>query len=109
MLVEVLTAAASWQSELSELQLLTYRVPDALEAEVRPGQLVAVPYGERLVEGLIWFIQPDGAPASTTPDGEVLRDIRTILDADPALLPHQMALAQWIAQYYVTPLALVAQ
>src|SRR5260370_40203187 len=51
MFVNILTSAASWDSEH---QLLTYLVPAKLEDSIRVGQLVAVPYGERLVEGLIW-------------------------------------------------------
>jgi primosomal protein N' (replication factor Y) len=37
-----------------------------------------------------------------------LRPIDAILDPEPALLPHQIALAQWISAYYVTPLSQVA-
>ena len=37
-----------------------------------------------------------------------LRPISTILDPEPALLPHQRALAEWMAEYYITPLAQVA-
>src|SRR5205823_5324353 len=36
------------------------------------------------------------------------KSISTILDLEPALLPHQRALAEWMAEYYVTPLAQVA-
>lgn len=98
MLVDVLTSAASWSSE----PLLTYRVPLELEAELLAGQLVAVPYGERLVEGLIWqFTEAYNAD-------EELQTISTLLDPLPALLPHQRELAQWIASYYNTPLAQVA-
>ena len=39
---------------------------------------------------------------------DVIRPISTILDPEPALLPHQRALAEWMAVYYVTPLAQVA-
>jgi primosomal protein N' (replication factor Y) len=140
MLVAVLTTAASWHSEQP---LLTYRVPPALEPLLRIGQLVAVPYGPRLVEGITWFICHDidgfsgddahGAvsdlphyPLDSSADqlnqpleGEweesaqdqqfELRDLHEILDLEPVLLPHQMALAQWMAIYYVAPLAQVAQ
>ncbi|MBV9691265.1 MAG: primosomal protein N', partial [Ktedonobacteraceae bacterium] len=122
MRVDVLTSAGSWQSEHP---LLTYLVPSELQADVRVGQLVAVPYGERLVEGIVWGIQPDedmnreqGTNGEGTinqgtmnraPTGEeVLRPLHAILDAEPALLGHQIALAKWIAEYYVTPLAHVA-
>jgi primosomal protein N' (replication factor Y) len=115
MLVEVLTTAASWHSEQP---LLTYSVPQALEQMLRIGQLVAVPYGERLVEGITWQILSDDAlswsdlASPMEPEEEQLielRDIHEILDLEPVLLPHQMALAEWMAGYYITPLAQVAQ
>lgn len=139
MLVEVLTTAASWHSEQP---LLTYSVPQALEQMLRVGQLVAVPYGERLVEGITWQILPDDAlsnlaagndlscpwNSTTSPTADTinrslrcdseepeedqqieLRDIHEILDLEPVLQPHQMALAEWMAEYYVTSLAQVAQ
>jgi primosomal protein N' (replication factor Y) len=135
MRADVLTSAGSWQSEHP---LLTYLVPSELQADVRVGQLVAVPYGERLVEGIVWGIQPDedtiyveegtingeegtinreegtinreeGAINRARTSGEeVVRPLHAILDAEPALLAHQVALAEWIAEYYVTPLAQVA-
>ncbi|HET8852347.1 MAG TPA: primosomal protein N', partial [Ktedonobacteraceae bacterium] len=39
---------------------------------------------------------------------KVLRPIHTILDLEPVLWPHQRKLAEWIAGYYITPLAQVA-
>ncbi len=109
MLVTVLTSAARWHSEHP---LLTYLVPNELEAEVRIGQLVAVPYGERLVEGIIWGMPAEREVTALLLEienaDEGLRPLRSILDLEPALLPHQMALAQWVAEYYVTPLAQVA-
>lgn len=108
MLADVLTPAASWNSEHP---LLTYFVPDELREELRCGQLVAVPYADRLIEGIVWHIIADMTVAdwhAATSD-EVLRPLQTILDLEPALLPHQMALAQWMSEYYVTALAQVAQ
>ena len=49
---------------------------------------------------------PRGRPENGRPD--VIRPISTILDLEPALLAHQRALAEWMAMYYVTPLAQVA-
>jgi primosomal protein N' (replication factor Y) len=93
---QVLTSAASWSNE----PLLTYAVPPELEDEIAPGQLVAVPYGERLVEGIVWHVLDLLPHASEDP-----RPLSTLLDPLPALLPHQRALAEWLANYYVTPLA----
>ncbi|MGH2494896.1 MAG: primosomal protein N' [Ktedonobacteraceae bacterium] len=99
MFAEVLTSAASWNTEEP---LLTYSVPPALEQELQAGQLVAIPYGERLVEGIVWNITSDAEDIE-------IRPISTILDLEPALLPHQRQLAEWMAMYYVAPLAFVAQ
>ncbi len=101
MFAEVLTSAASWQDEHP---LLTYLVPGELQPELRAGQLVAVPYGERLVEGIVWSIRP----GSSSGNDDQLRPLHTILDLEPVLLPHQRKLAEWIAEYYITPLAQVA-
>ncbi len=101
-LAQVLTSAASWDSEQP---LLTYTVPAEFVDMLRQGQLVAIPYGERLVEGIIWDIHMD---ALTTDVDYALRPISAILDPEPALLPHQRALAAWMAEYYVTPLAHIA-
>src|SRR5207248_4813173 len=72
---------------------------------LRPGQLVAIPYKERLVEGIVWHVRD----AREEDGGDYrLRPISAILDTEPALLPHQRALAEWMAQYYVAPLAQIA-
>ncbi len=136
LLANVLTPANTWNNEQS---LLTYTIPLELQAELRPGQLVAIPYGDRLVEGIVWNIweedeggqqragqqeagRPQGSPlhfSQPIPDNQnvgatlavaqySLRPISTILDSEPALLPYQRALAEWMAEYYVTPLAQVA-
>jgi len=97
-LADVLTSANAWNSEQP---LLTYLVPPELQVDLCAGQLVAVPYGDRLVEGIVWLM-------STEPTSDSYRPISTILDLEPALLPHQRALAEWMAEYYVTPLAQVA-
>jgi primosomal protein N' (replication factor Y) len=99
-LAHVLTIAASW----SEQPLLTYSVPIEMEDRLCPGQLVAIPYAERLVEGIVWnthLAEEEGV-------GLVLRPISAILDVQPALLPHQLSLAEWMAEYYITPLSKIA-
>lgn len=119
MFAKVLTSAASWNTEEP---LLTYSVPPNLEHELRAGQLVAIPYGERLVEGIVWRIGDDIEEIDIEHDAEqmltghpqgvsllAIRPISTILDLEPALLPHQRQLAEWMAMYYITPLAHVAQ
>ncbi len=113
MFAEVLTSAASWNSEQP---LLTYNIPPDLQTDLRSGQLVAVPYGDRLVEGIVWHITEnieDGLDGTNNGTGgrltrSMIRPVSTILDPEPALLPHQRWMAEWMASYYVTPLAQVA-
>ena len=113
MFAEVLTSAASWNSEQP---LLTYSVPLDLQTDLRPGQLVAVPYGDRLVEGIVWHITEnveDALDGTNNGTGgrltrSMIRPVSTILDPEPALLPHQRWMVEWMASYYVTPLAQVA-
>ncbi len=102
MLANVLTSAASWNSDQP---LLTYLVPEQMEAELLRGQLVSVPYGERLVEGIVWDILPE--ERVELDENIALRPLHSILDTEPALLPHQQELALWISEYYITPLAQV--
>nr|BBH90328.1 primosomal protein N' [Thermosporothrix sp. COM3] len=112
MLAAIVPSAARWTIEQP---LLTYQVPVELEAALQPGQLVAAPYGERLVEGIVWELLDDSEGPVLDDEDEPegvrafeLRPIHSLLDPEPVLLPHQRALAEWIAEYYVTPLALVA-
>jgi primosomal protein N' (replication factor Y) len=82
--------------------LFTYMVPKALQETVRPGLLVAVPFGKQLVTGIIWSVTTS-APAFNI--GRQLRWLHQILDITPILLPHQLELAEWLASYYSCSLA----
>ena len=54
----VLTSAHAWNSEEP---LLIYSVPPDMQHELQTGQLIAIPYGDRLVEGIVWKIwEEDG-------------------------------------------------
>ncbi len=107
--------------------ILTYRVASALAAEIVPGQLVAVPFGERVVAGIVWALDAaDDVPSHlcTTPTGEALphavarsageppsrlREISALLLPEPVVLAPQRALAEWIADYYAAPLGAAAR
>ena len=77
-------------------QTFTYRVPDALAARVQPGVQVTVPFGRRSARGFVV-----GLAAST--ELEQVKDVAAVLAAPP-LSPHLLALARWIAEYYLAPL-----
>ena len=69
----------------------TYRVPKA--TRVQPGDVVWVPFGPRLVQGIVFKL-------SDMSSVEGIRYIERWLDNGPYLWPHQLELAEWIAKYY---------
>ncbi len=77
----------------------SYRVPDRLSDVIGPGHLVQVPFGARVLQGLVLTV--DRAHA----DGIRLRDITGTMDPRPCLTQTQIQLARWIAEYYACSLA----
>jgi primosomal protein N' (replication factor Y) (superfamily II helicase) len=75
----------------------TYAVPGELEERVVPGARVEVPFGTR---SLVGFVLARSAKA----EFDDARDIVAVLDEQPLLLRHHIALAHWIAQRYCAPL-----
>lgn len=81
----------------AEFQLFHYHLPVELEQVVRPGHLVWVPFGAQKVQGVVVRY----AESSPVPTRALLRLARP----EPVLTATQMALAAWIADYYVAPLS----
>jgi primosomal protein N' (replication factor Y) len=76
----------------------SYRVPEDLPLP-RPGTRVVVPFGTRMLIGVVRPTQPGDER------GE-LREVLELLDpADaPALTPDLVELCEWISDYYVAPI-----
>jgi primosomal protein N' (replication factor Y) len=138
MIADVLVPQGMWGGR-NRRPIFSYLVPSALAALLQPGQLVAVPFGARLTQGIVWridqtrepilsaspqpeqlaeepFVDPFGAEDGALTfdleadqpgphDGIALREIASLLDETPVLLPHQQRLAEWIAEYYCASLA----
>ncbi len=81
----------------AEFQLFHYHLPVELEQVVQPGHLVWVPFGAQKVQGVVVRY----AESSPVPTRAILRLARP----EPVLTVTQMALAAWIADYYVAPLS----
>jgi primosomal protein N' (replication factor Y) len=75
-----------------------YHVPPALDALLTVGQLVQVGFRTTLEVGIIVSLErrPD--------DGRTLKPILDLLDAQPVVTPHQIAIARWMAHAYRAPL-----
>ncbi len=74
-----------------------YSIPSHLEGLVAPGQLVRVPFGPRMMQGVVLALR-DTSPVEET------RDIEEIAALQPVLLPFQIELARWISHEYLSPL-----
>ena len=72
----------------------TYTVPERLHGRLRPGHLVAVPFGERTTYGVVT------APVTKQPDFE-LRAVERLLHPTPLVSPTHLDLAVWLADTYV--------
>jgi len=75
---------------------LTYRVPDAWRGAATPGKRVVAPLGRRTVTGYLVGVR-DRAPVKD------IKELRKILDPEPLLDAHLLALTRWVAEYYLCP------
>ncbi len=80
---------------------LDYRVPDGLTVE--PGQVVVAPLGPRQLIGVAW--EAERLPSEEVGDNR-LRPLAGLVDVPPIPAPLRR-LAEWTADYYLSPLAAV--
>ena len=75
-------------------RVFSYIVPEGMD--VAPGQLVAVPFGPRTVEGFVVSLSEacDVPPEKLKP---LIRPVR----AEPVVMPDLMALAEWMHVRYL--------
>jgi len=75
-----------------------YAIPDELMGGIGIGHLAIVPFGTQTVQGVVlrFIDQPSVAK---------IKDIFEIVDPEPVLTPTQIALAEWMAEATLSPLA----
>jgi len=88
-------AEVSVNSPVAQRRAFSYAIPQGLD--VRAGQAVLVPFGEKVLQGIV--MELTGLPAV-----EDTKDILSIIDTEPLLSPAHISLARWISQYYLSPL-----
>jgi primosomal protein N' (replication factor Y) len=88
-------AEVSVNSPVAQRRTFSYTIPDSLNVNV--GQTVLVPFGEKVLQGIVMEITP-------LPAVEDTREILDLIEPVPILTPHQVTLAQWISNYYLAPL-----
>ncbi len=88
-------ADVSVNSPVAQRRLFTYSIPPNLD--VRPGQAVYVPFGEKELQGIVFGL-------SDVANVEGVRDIAGIIEDVPLISSHHLALARWVSGYYLAPL-----
>ena len=88
----------------------TYCVPDDLASRVQNGMRVAVPFGKSKTYVGVVAEYPVDVPKSAKEVAQqgkkkiVYKNIADVLDDAPILLPQQLRLWKWIADYYMSPI-----
>jgi primosomal protein N' (replication factor Y) len=81
-------------------QTFTYTVPADMRSEVQEGSRVLVPFGRRVLTGVV---VGEGDETDATGEGGKrlrLKAIKDVLDDEPALTADLLRLTEWMAQYY---------
>ena len=78
----------------------SYAVPPALADGLTVGSRVVVPFGTRVLTGVVVGVDDEGAPAAADAPA-ALRDVLDVLDDGAAATPDLLRLTRWVADYYV--------
>jgi len=88
-------AEVSVNSPAAQRRTFSYSIPSELNIKV--GQAVWVPFGDKILQGIVLEL-------TDYPAVEETRDIAGIIEPHPILSPPQISLARWISEYYLSPL-----
>jgi primosomal protein N' (replication factor Y) len=82
-------------------RVFSYRWPAHFEEEARPGERVLVPFGPRVLVGVVRPVEVDPASVEELKLREVLE--RLDLGSPPTLGPDLVELCEWISRYSLAP------
>jgi len=88
-------AEVSVNSPVAQRRTFSYAIPPGLDIEV--GQAVWVPFGDKLLQGIVLELSPHPAVEET-------KEIAGVIEPRPLLSPSHALLARWISEYYLSPL-----
>ncbi|MCJ7604941.1 MAG: primosomal protein N', partial [Dehalococcoidales bacterium] len=88
-------AEISVNSPVAQRRTFSYSIPAGMN--VREGQAVLVPFGERTLQGIVIELVPH-------PSVEETRDIAGIIEPELVLPASPLELARWISGHYLSPL-----
>ncbi|MBI2305186.1 MAG: primosomal protein N' [Chloroflexi bacterium] len=86
-------AEVAVNSPVARRSTFTYHVPPHLEVEVGDG--VWVPFGSRLLQGVVFQLSDETSLESTRP-------VADVIPPRPILWPYQVELARWISRRYLS-------
>src|SRR5574341_2446525 len=75
-----------------------YHIPAALAGRLRPGHLFEISFGQQRAQGIILRLATQ-SPVDTT------KPVLGLIDREPVVTQAQLQLAEWMSEYYLTPLA----
>ncbi len=82
-------------SPIAGRRTFSYSIPENLRVEV--GHAVFVPFGSRLLQGVVLEL-------TDTPAVEQTKDIIGLIEPKPVLSPAHVALAYWLSRRYLSPI-----
>jgi len=88
-------AEVAVNSPAAQRRTFSYTVPPDLSVTI--GQAVWVPFGNKLLQGIVLELPERPAVAET-------KEIAGIMEPRPLLSPAYVSLARWISDYYLSPL-----
>lgn len=88
-------AEVAVDAPVAHSRTFSYSIPTAFTVE--PGQLVWVPFGRRVAQGVV-------VELAEAPQVEVTRDILQPIEPSPLINPLHLNLAKWLSRYYLCSL-----
>ena len=88
-------AEVSVNSPIAQRRTFSYAIPSGLTIDV--GQAVWVPFGDKLLQGIVLEL-------SRYPAVEETREIAGVIEPHHLLSPSQVSLARWLSEYYISPI-----
>lgn len=88
-------AEVSVNAAFAGRQTFSYRIPQNIE--VQPGHAVWVPFGARLLQGMVVSL-------SDIPSVPEIKEIDGLIGTTPLLNDNQLTMARWLSDYYLAPL-----
>ena len=84
-------------------QVFSYAVPNKFEKKIKTGMLVKIFFRNRKITGVVYNLKKE----TTEKTDYKLKNIENLLDTSVNLSNEQIKLAEYISNYYYTPLSLV--